>query len=484
MPEIRPRQLSTVPNPMPFSSRIPVHLLSASSSLRHQVRCYTSDIKHPPAQQGEQETPASEQIAFQSLGSLFRQPLGGPYSRVRMAEENAQRNVSEQSGGTGTTEDSATTKDNSTTFRSSWWDAKSASASDVVGRSSPSSSNSTLDTELNGNRGQQQSESDRRGTDTSAARQTQGRLRIRRHLCAESDSYHIKPSGRYSSRRARVPNPFGPSPQESKRPASLVKASGHSQWGMQAEAMDTIDSFSDPSAALTRPSPKSTKSRTRKGALPTSRSKSPASTTPSLTHLSPSGSARMVDVASKPATLRIAIAHALVRFSHPIPHQLISTSTNAKGDVLAVARIAGIMAAKRTADLIPLCHPLPLTKIDMTVTPHAPTTTDPDAPRLWPAEDNLHGAVALTARVECLGPTGVEMEALTAVSAAALTVYDMCKAVDQAIVIDSAKLLYKSGGRRGVYLRTDAVGSEWLAKNGLTGEERMGEASGDVQSSD
>nr|POE73070.1 isoform mocs1a of molybdenum cofactor biosynthesis protein 1 [Quercus suber] len=117
MPEIRPRQLSTVPNPMPFSSRIPVHLLSASSSLRHQVRCYTSDIKHPPAQQGEQETPASEQIAFQSLGSLFRQPLGGPYSRLRMAEENAQRNVSEQSGGTGTTEDSATTKDNSTTFR-------------------------------------------------------------------------------------------------------------------------------------------------------------------------------------------------------------------------------------------------------------------------------------------------------------------------------------------------------------------------------
>ncbi|KAI7363169.1 molybdenum cofactor biosynthesis prote [Hortaea werneckii] len=169
-----------------------------------------------------------------------------------------------------------------------------------------------------------------------------------------------------------------------------------------------------------------------------------------LTHLTSSGDAHMVDVGGKAATRRVAIAFGYVRFSNPEPFRLVSENSNKKGDVLGVARIAGIMAAKRTSDLIPLCHPLPITKVELDVQIRDPNTSS----TLW--KDNEHGVATIQAQVECFGPTGVEMEALTAVAAASLTVYDMCKAADHLMRIETSRVVYKSGGKNGV----DSVG-QW-----------------------
>jgi cyclic pyranopterin phosphate synthase len=151
-----------------------------------------------------------------------------------------------------------------------------------------------------------------------------------------------------------------------------------------------------------------------------------------LTHFDDRGAARMVDVSDKPATARRAVARGSVTMA-PETLGLVATGA-AKGDVLAVARLAGIMAAKRTADLIPLCHPLALSKVSVDLVP------DPAANR-----------VTIEATVATTGPTGVEMEALTAVSVAALTVYDMLKAVDRGMVIGDIRLALKEGGKSGRY---------------------------------
>ncbi len=152
---------------------------------------------------------------------------------------------------------------------------------------------------------------------------------------------------------------------------------------------------------------------------------------PSLSHLDESGRARMVDVGEKPDTERIAIARGEVRM-RPETLQIIRAGNLKKGDVLAVAQVAGVMAAKRTAELIPLCHPLPLTHILVDLA----------------LDDSLPG-VQITASVRTVGKTGVEMEALTAVSVAALTVYDMAKAVEKTMHIQNIRLVEKHGGRSG-----------------------------------
>ncbi|KAA0694633.1 cyclic pyranopterin monophosphate synthase MoaC [Halopseudomonas laoshanensis] len=149
-----------------------------------------------------------------------------------------------------------------------------------------------------------------------------------------------------------------------------------------------------------------------------------------LTHLDAQGQASMVDVTSKAATSREAVAESIVRML-PATLELIQQGGHAKGDVFAVARIAGIMAAKRTHELIPLCHPLMLTSIKVELVAQAPDT------------------VRITARCKLAGQTGVEMEALTAASIAALTLYDMCKAVDKGMVIEATRLLTKTGGKSG-----------------------------------
>jgi cyclic pyranopterin phosphate synthase len=154
-----------------------------------------------------------------------------------------------------------------------------------------------------------------------------------------------------------------------------------------------------------------------------------------LTHVDDHGRAKMVDVSGKPATVRQAIARGEVRM-RPETLAQIKANTFKKGDVLAVAKLAGIQAAKRTDELIPLAHPLALTGIDLITT-----------------LDDQVSAVMIQAAVSTVAPTGVEMEALAAVAAAALTIYDMCKAVDRSMTIERIRLVRKTGGRSGDYER-------------------------------
>lgn len=150
-----------------------------------------------------------------------------------------------------------------------------------------------------------------------------------------------------------------------------------------------------------------------------------------LTHFNEQGRARMVDVSEKPQTYRVACAAASVHMAKTTMDK-IKEGTIGKGDVLAVAQVAGIMAAKKNSELIPMCHPLLLTKVDISFA--------------W--EDTV---LHIRSEVRCHGETGVEMEALTAVSVAALTVYDMCKAVQRDMTITDIRLLYKEGGKSGIY---------------------------------
>lgn len=153
-----------------------------------------------------------------------------------------------------------------------------------------------------------------------------------------------------------------------------------------------------------------------------------------LSHFDESGASRMVDVGAKAETERVARASAVVRMQ-PATLALVRNKELAKGDVLEVARLAGIMAAKKTADLIPLCHPLPLTSVKLDFS--------------FPDE----GALRIEARVTVFARTGVEMEALTAVTVSALTVYDMCKSADRGMTIEAVRLEEKDGGRSGHFAR-------------------------------
>lgn len=152
-----------------------------------------------------------------------------------------------------------------------------------------------------------------------------------------------------------------------------------------------------------------------------------------LSHFDQDGNAHMVDVSDKDVTDRIATAEGWIKIA-PATYEIIAQGRAKKGDVIGVARLAGIMAAKKTADLIPLCHPLPITKVAVDL------TLDPDLPGL-----------RLSATVKTSGQTGVEMEALTAVSITALTVYDMSKAVDKAMEIGGIRVTLKDGGKSGRY---------------------------------
>jgi cyclic pyranopterin monophosphate synthase len=160
-----------------------------------------------------------------------------------------------------------------------------------------------------------------------------------------------------------------------------------------------------------------------------------------LTHIDRSGAAIMVDVSKKGMTERIAAAGATVKMK-PETLELIISGNVKKGDVFACARVAGIMASKRTAELIPLCHPIPLTSVSVYIKPHLPDV------------------VEITATVKCTYATGVEMEALCAASIAALTIYDMCKSVDRGIEILNIKLLSKSGGKSGEFKRSKKTGGD------------------------
>ena len=156
-----------------------------------------------------------------------------------------------------------------------------------------------------------------------------------------------------------------------------------------------------------------------------------------LTHIKKGGGVRMVDVSAKPATERVARAHGFVKMKRAVVRAIRKHRTP-KGDPLEVARIAGIAAAKRTAELMPLCHPLGLTHIDVTT-------------------ELCENGIRIASRVASTGPTGVEMEALTAVAVAALNIYDMCKALDRSMEIQDIYLVEKSGGKSGHYIRGKGI---------------------------
>ena len=158
-----------------------------------------------------------------------------------------------------------------------------------------------------------------------------------------------------------------------------------------------------------------------------------------LTHFDEAGQAHMVNVGEKSETHRIAVACGRIHMQ-PATFELVAGGTAKKGDVIGIARVAAIMASKRTSDLVPLCHPIGLTRVAVD----------------FELDEKTH-AVTCTARCECYGKTGVEMEALTAVSAAALTVYDMCKAVQRDMVITDVRLLSKSGGVHGTFQREESI---------------------------
>jgi len=152
-----------------------------------------------------------------------------------------------------------------------------------------------------------------------------------------------------------------------------------------------------------------------------------------LTHFDERGAARMVDVAAKAESQRVAVAAGTIRMK-PETLALVLSGTAKKGDVLGVARIAAIQAAKRTSDLIPLCHPIAITSVDVELTP-----------------DEKRSLIECRARVECTGRTGVEMEALVAVNVGLLTIYDMCKAADRGMTLADIRLVEKRGGKSGTY---------------------------------
>ena len=158
-----------------------------------------------------------------------------------------------------------------------------------------------------------------------------------------------------------------------------------------------------------------------------------------LTHFDAEGQAHMVDVAEKASTHRIGIAEGRIEMQ-PDTLALIASGHSKKGDVLGIARVAGIMAAKKTSELIPLCHPLALTRVAIAFS-------------LSESQGTQAAAVRCTATVETVGQTGVEMEALTAVQVSLLTIYDMCKAVDRGMVMTDVKLLEKHGGKSGSFVR-------------------------------
>ena len=182
---------------------------------------------------------------------------------------------------------------------------------------------------------------------------------------------------------------------------------------------------------------------------------------PELSHFNADGEAHMVDVGSKSMTHRVAVAEGRVAM-RPETLALIASGGHKKGDVLGVARVAGIMAAKRTAELVPLCHPLPLTRIDIDLQPE-PDSANPAAPPLQaappptktsPPSQAPPAHLHCRACVETVARTGVEMEALNAVQVTLLTVYDMCKSVDRGMTITDVRLVEKSGGKSGHWRRS------------------------------
>jgi len=433
--------------------RVPAPLLISKSSRMPNVRLFSSESNGRPKL--DAESPSNEQssglastLGFQSLSSLFEAPLRRRYSRP---DSTAEDQEDARSGNAG-----VHTKGNKQApFQHAGFSLPSSSP--------PEASVSPFKKIENSHQLQSQgSLSNLSGEDQRLDNVTESPIRrvlprtrlINYQPVFESDIYR-----RPNASRPAEPTEVSPEKPDSK-PWGL---SDEESWTMESnENSDTTPPRKEGLEAGVISNPKQRKSNQ------TRTFNKDGASSERLTHVTSTGEAHMVNVGSKPAVRRVAIAYGIVQFTSPTSLKLIVENANKKGDVLSVARIAGIMAAKRASDIIPLCHPILISKVELDVKLIHPGT------RFWgwspPA--NKFGCVALQATVESVGPTGVEMEALMAVTGAALTVYDMCKAVDRNMSIHKTELVYKSGGKSGLFvkggwLRSQHFGEDWFAERGL-----------------
>jgi len=429
----RPTQNSFLSSRGPWS-QIPTHMLSMPHSASFgQARAYSSDSKDA----------AGLEFGFQSLGSLFPAPPSpGRYSRPkeRRAEDAASKKSDVQAPLAEVQQDVQAVSPVETT-EASPQESISQTKSNLKDENAANTSSAPNDVSAVPERMLVRRVHEPEGGVSVGRR--------RERLPAKKSQASSKPRTIKPTRGERkVPNPFTKTNKAvSSDETSTDTRPNAKAWGLSQEDQDTIDSISNPSAPLVKfhDVQEVAKSSDNVSATPAGRR---------LTHVNSAGEAHMVDVGDKASTKRVAIAVAHVGLTKEAYDQIVDNS-NKKGDVLGIARIAGIMAAKRTADIIPLCHPLAISKAEVDVYVVPQIALKQRGKHYWSHTRQRGSLVAIQARVECVGPTGVEMEALMAVQGAALTVFDMCKAVDKTMTIHGAKVVYKAGGRSGLSVDFD-----------------------------
>ena len=459
----------------PTLSQIAMHLIDPALSSHSQIRWSSSDshsTSDPQRGSDKNEQSGNETndssfasaFGFQSLSGLFHQPAR-PQRYSRPSDSHAESETpSIDPSFPSKTEDRIEKKDNR--MGEGFFKSVSPSkerADQTVGPSLTTSESSQggLQTATDGSiRADPSSGAKKREPKVYRLQSQRKRTPLVRHIARDpATRKHVSLPGH--PQQEKTINPFL---RRSKERATNVKSRPQREvkapWGMADDYIGMLESTSGMAAANDQGRSEAVDStQSVQVGIDTATQKGDR-----LTHVTPSGQAHMVDVGAKPATRRVAIAFAAVVFKNPDPFRLIFENANKKGDVLAVARVAGIMAAKRTSELIPLCHPVTISKSEVDVELIAPGVNN----TLW--SSNKHGVVAIRTLVECNGATGVEMEALTAASTAALTVYDMCKAVDRSMRINNACLLYKCGGKSGLYAVArwyERLDEEFLLERGL-----------------
>jgi cyclic pyranopterin phosphate synthase len=474
---------------------VPLHLLQSNLPSYFGARLYSSSSSSSPPQSSDEQTagesetnattpspipttPDGPEAGFASLRGLFGEPrrswsppqASSSLSRETDAVDNAQSNRPEQDinpSNNFVDGDPFEDHPNNLFLKAEKEDAK-AQAHEMLSSASATEEHSnaalnTLSAEQPTDRSEAGIVSNATPTKPNSIEPSPG-FQIRKHIALKEEWSHRKQV--IPSREATVRS------QQASKGTKAPKPKPLPSWKVDSDVLKGSPRSNEPvirsvlseSAGSRRPLQSSTSQAPGNvepspynqeplalSEVPSSGQDSKLKTDTGLTHLTSTGEAHMVDVGQKESTDRVAVAVGFVHFSNDKPYRLIEQNSNKKGDVLGVARIAGIMAAKRCSDIIPLCHPIPITKITLDVR----TITAQEAHSIWLTRaggPTRYGLVAVEARVHTRGQTGVEMEALTAASGACLTVYDMCKAVDKEMVISGARVLYKAGGKSGTYL--------------------------------
>lgn len=491
-------------------SQIPLHLLGPPQSAISCHRAYSSDVgdskqsPKEPAQKSDMTrgdpvqddtragttTPKSfansiaTGLGFQSLSALFQQPIGGRYSQPRRQRERseAQTVMNEQTENpeaepylekpqarpaeTGSTSQEPSNYQHADAKKSNVNPEESKNLPEAYAKPPPNLDTAQLQPQISESSQRTQSEDSKarprpvHGKGSPLIRAF--RVRDRHKMTSEEAKLHYR-SAKKDMSNEPVMSKVEPRKLPTKDPENVppwmrlrddtLDASPESSdatdeaydqaWGLPIHKMPSgLDGSPFDSVESSRQTSRPASEDSKRRASP-ARSMDPG---PVLTHVDQRGEARMVDVGEKANTHRIAIAYGFVRFTNVEAYRLVSENRSKKGDVMGTARVAGIMAAKRCADLIPLCHPIAMSAVRVDVELVLPRSRKSGVFR-----SGAFGAITVEATVECNGPTGVEMEALTAVAGATLTVYDMCKAVDREMFI-SQFLVYKDGGKSGKFV--------------------------------